>query len=118
MSDPLIIAALVLTGVAAAGLLVDAQSLLCRETRAYGASALCIKGVLGVAVVLETLRLRTAPLGLYGSPQSDPMLATLVTMSLPLMGVALACEILALPRLASRRAQRRERSAAKPERAD
>lgn len=118
MSDPLIMAALVLVGVAAAGLVVDAQALLGRETRAYGASAFCIKGVLGLAVVMELLRIRLAPAGLYADVASDPMLAALVTMSLPLMGVALACEILALPRLASRRVEGRERRVAKPERAD
>lgn len=118
MSDPLIIAALMLVGVALAGLVIDVQALLGRDTRAYGASSLCIKGVLGVAVVLELLRWRIAPAGLYADIAADPMFAALVTMSLPLMAVALACEILALPRLASRRAELRSRRAAWPERAD
>jgi len=102
MSHPLIIAALVLAGVSIAGLAIDARAVGKRCTRAFGVSALAIKTVLAVGFVLQIFHVRTLPMSVYDQFGDYLTFFALVTVGVPLVGVALACELIALPRLHER----------------
>ncbi|HSK46502.1 MAG TPA: hypothetical protein VLA05_00685 [Coriobacteriia bacterium] len=115
MSHPLIIAALVLAGVSIAGLAIDARAIGKHSTRAFGVSALAIKCVLGVGFVLQIFHVRTLPMSVYDQFGDYLTFFALVTVGVPLVGVALACELIALPRLHERtrtRSRTREADAA------
>lgn len=102
MDNALVIAALVLTGVSVAGLVVDTRAASNQSTRTFGLSALVIKLVLGVGFVLQLLRLRTVPGNIFDEWGSELTILLLVAVGVPLVGVAVACELAALPRLIER----------------
>jgi hypothetical protein len=104
MDHPLIIAALLLAGVSVAGLFIDVRAVARRATRAFGASALAIKGVLAVGFVLQIFHVRTLPVSVYEQFGDYVTFFALVTVGVPLVAVAIACELVSLPRLTGRRA--------------
>jgi len=102
VSHPLIIAALVLAGVSAAGLFVDARAAARRATRTFGISAIVIKLVLAVGFVVQLLSVRVIRGDVFHEWGTYLTFLSLVAVGVPLVGAAIACELAALPRLGER----------------
>lgn len=98
MLPPLIIAAFLLAGVCVAGLFVDTRASMRHSTRAFGVSALIIKFVLTVGFVSQALHARSLPVTLYEEFGEHVTFFALVTVGVPLVAVALTCELAAIDR--------------------
>jgi len=104
MQHPLIIAAFLLAGVCVAGLFVDTRAMTQHSTRAFGVSAFAIKLVLAIGFVLQIFHVRALPVSVYEEFSDYVTFFALVTVGVPLVGVAVACELAAIDRF--RRSER------------
>lgn len=104
MQHPLVIAAFLLAGVCMAGLLVDLRATARHATRAFGISALAIKIVLAAGFFLQIFHVRALPISVYQEFSDYVTFFALVTVGVPLVGVAVACELAAIDRF--RRSER------------
>jgi len=102
MDHPLIIAALMLAGVSVAGLAVDARATTSKATRVFGLSALSIKVVLALAFAVQIFHVRTVPATVYDEFGEYLTFFSLVVVGIPMVGVAIACELAAWPRMNDR----------------
>lgn len=107
MDHPLIIAALMLAGVSVAGLAVDARATTSKATRVFGVSALSIKVVLALAFAVQIFHVRTVPASVYDEFGEYLTFFSLVVVGIPMVGIAIACELAAWPRMHSRAGQPR-----------
>jgi len=99
MVHPLIIAALLLAGVAVLGLVVDVRAAVNESTRTLGFLAITIKLVLMTALLYQMSRLNAAGTDMYDSYHEFVTFFALVAAGVPLVGVTIACEVTALSRL-------------------
>ena len=102
MTNPLMIAALVLAGVSAAGLVIDARAACRPATRTFGISAIVMKCVLLIGFVGYVLQSRILPTNTFEVWGAELTSFALVAVGVPLVGAALACELAAMPRLHER----------------
>ena len=102
MDQPLIVATLMLAGVSVAGLAVDARAATSTATRTFGVSALFIKIVLALAFTAQIFHVRAMPLDAFDRFSEHVTLFSLVVVAVPMVAIALACELAAWPRLGSR----------------
>lgn len=97
--SPLLIAAVVLSVVGTTGVLIDVRAVITRETRAFGLSALTIKGVLFFGLLAEIVNFRALPAALYERFGDQVTFFALIVTGTPLIVVAIGCEAVALARL-------------------
>jgi hypothetical protein len=111
MDHPLIIAALMLAGVSVAGLAVDARATTSKATRVFGISALSIKIVLALAFAVQIFHVRTVPASVYDEFGEYLTFFSLVIVGIPMIGIAIACELAAWPRMSRRTREARPKTA-------